>query len=213
MSTGELALHGTVWLALTAWAAAEVCRSSRREEALSSLEAGQQASEPAGQKKSHIPAGSGSPAHSPTGFLKQDQSLLTSAPTSASGWRLLWSLGALALAAHLVLAMQLHHGWSHAAAVADTARQTEAKFGVNWGGGVWFNYAMVVLWLVDAAWAWLSPIGRDAARGWCRSVRGYFLFMWFNGAVVFPTGPVRWFGLMACLAVVWSWWRGRRALT
>ncbi|HTH49194.1 MAG TPA: hypothetical protein VMB21_16885 [Candidatus Limnocylindria bacterium] len=162
MTAGELVLHSTVWLALTAWAAAEVL----------------------GQKH---------PGKRPNAF----------------DWRWLWTLGALALAVHLALAMQLRHGWSHAAAVADTARQTEAKFGLNWGGGVWFNYAMIALWMIDAAWAWASPVYRSEARGWQRAVRGYFLFMWFNGAVVFPTGPVRWFGLVACTAVVWSWWRRR----
>ncbi len=163
MSAGELALHGTVWLALTAWASTEVL--------------GQ---EPQGKR----------------------------AP--ALGWRWLWSLGAVALAVHFALAMQLRHGWSHAAAVADTARQTEAKFGLNWGGGVWFNYAMVALWILDAAWAWAAPNYRNVSHVWQWSVRGYFLFMWFNGAVVFPTGPIRWFGLVACGAVAWSWWRRRK---
>ncbi len=162
MSGGELALHGTVWLALAAWATAEVMQGTSRER------------------------------------------------KPALDWRWLWTLGALALAAHLALAMQLRHGWSHTAVVADTARQTEAKFGLSWGGGVWFNYAMVALWLVDTAGAWAAPIRRDAARGWQWLVRGYFLFMWFNGAVVFPTGPVRWFGLLACMAVAWSWWRQGR---
>lgn len=160
MSAGELALHGTVWLALTAWATTEVMGQG-----------------PQGKRASIL------------------------------DWRWLWSLGAFALTVHFALAMQLRHGWSHAAAVADTARQTEAKFGLNWGGGVWFNYAMVALWLVDAVWAWVSPARRADVRAWQWSVRGYFLFMWFNGAVVFPTGPVRWFGLIACGAVVWSWWR------
>ena len=170
MSAGELALHGTVWLALVAWTAAEVLGPTRQASGAS--------------------ANSGS----------------TTLGTNFD-WRWPWSLGALALALHFALAMQLRHGWSHAAAVADTARQTEAKFGLNWGGGVWFNYAMVALWLIDAAWAWIAPTRRAAVRGWQWYVRGYFFFMWFNGAVVFPAGPVRWFGLMACSAVAWSWWR------
>ena len=159
MSAGELALHGTVWLALAAWATAEVVPGAGRD-------------------------------RKPT-----------------PDWRWFWSVGALALATHFALAMQLRHGWSHAAAVADTARQTGEKFGLNWGGGVWFNYAMVALWLGDAAWAWTAPGSRKAAGGWQGWVRGYFFFMWFNGAVVFPAGLVRWFGLVACSAVAWSWWR------
>jgi hypothetical protein len=102
--------------------------------------------------------------------------------------------------------MQFRHGWSHAAAVAETARQTEARFGMNWGGGVWFNYAMILLWTLDAVCSWAAPTRHDRSRTWRRSVHGSFLFMWFNGAVVFPTGPVRWSGAVACAVVIAAWW-------
>jgi hypothetical protein len=174
MTTGEFALHGTVWLSLTAWATASVLPAACRQ----------------------------TPEH--------DASLTPTASTlpAACRHRLLWTLGAFALAGHFALAMQLRHHWSHAAAVADTAQQTQAKFGLNWGGGVWFNYAMVLLWLMDAAWSFLDPSRWNAAGNWPRILRGYLFFMWFNGAVVFPRGPVRWFGLFACMIVLWSWWRG-----
>jgi len=80
------------------------------------------------------------------------------------------------------------------------------------GGNVWFNYAMTAWWLLDAAWAWWSPGSWAAASFWRTARRGFFLFMWFNGAVVFPTGPVRWLGLALCLLVAGVWWRiGRKA--
>jgi hypothetical protein len=125
--------------------------------------------------------------------------------------RFWWTLGAFSLAVHFVLAMQLRHHWSHAEAVADTARQTHAKFGLNWGGGVWFNYTLIAVWLADAAWSWVAPAQWRAALVPHRILQGYLFFMWCNGAVVFAAGPVRWFGLVACGHVVWSWWRPRRS--
>jgi hypothetical protein len=121
--------------------------------------------------------------------------------------RWLWATGALAMAAHLVAAMHLRHEWSHALAVAETARQTLARFGLNWGGGIWFNYALTILWLADAVWAWrdLEAWGRPSPWRACR--RAFFLFMWLNGAVVFPAGPVRWCGTVVCVIVLLAWWR------
>lgn len=136
--------------------------------------------------------------------------LLLSGVRRPSQARLAWSIGALALAVHLAFAMHFKHDWSHAAAVADTARQTAGKFGMNWGGGVWFNYALAAWWLLDAAWAWRSPGSWAGVSRWRTARRGFFLFMWFNGAVVFPTGPVRWVGLALCLLVAAAWWRDRR---
>lgn len=176
MSARDALLHGTVWVAMTAWAAAEACRAlgPRR---------------PRDDGASATTAVHGRPA--------------LSHPDAA---RILWTIGALSLAAHLAAAMQFRHGWSHAAAVAETARQTEAKFGMNWGGGVWSNYAMILLWIVDAVCSWVAPTVHDRSRTWRRSVQRSFLFMWFNGAVVFPTGPVRGSGAIACAVVIAAWW-------
>jgi hypothetical protein len=121
--------------------------------------------------------------------------------------RVVWSIGALALLVHLALAMHWKHGWSHAAAVADTARQTNERFSLNWGGGVWLNYLMIAWWLLDAAWLWRSPANWAASSPWRTARRGFFLFMWFNGAVVFPTGAVRWLALGLCVAVTMAWWK------
>jgi hypothetical protein len=129
------------------------------------------------------------------------------APTSG---RAAWSIGALAALAHIALAFHVHHGWSHAAALADTARQTAAVTGRGWGGGVYVNYLFAVLWPADAAWWW-----RDAAsfhrrpRGLDAAVRGFLWFMFLNGAFVFVPGPARWLGLGAAAAVAAAWYRGR----
>ena len=183
MSARDVLLHGTVWAAMATWAAAEACRALRP------------------WRPRDDEATATTTVHGRPGLSCHDAA------------RILWTIGALSLAAHLAAAMEFRHGWSHAAAVAETARQTEAKFGMNWGGGVWFNYAMILLWIVDAGFSWAAPRLHDRSSTWRRSVHGFFLFMWFNGAVAFPTGPVRWSGAVACAVVIaawwWTWHRGR----
>src|SRR5438093_12395347 len=53
--------------------------------------------------------------------------------------RWLNSVGCTAFLAHVASAFQFYHDWSHSAAYADTARQTEELFGWNWGGGIYFK--------------------------------------------------------------------------
>jgi len=55
--------------------------------------------------------------------------------------------GLLLLAVHIVMAMGVRHGWSHAAAITATARQTSVVYGLDWGGGVYVNYLFVAVWL------------------------------------------------------------------
>jgi hypothetical protein len=126
----------------------------------------------------------------------------------------LWSAGGGLLLAHFASAFHLRHHWSHAAAVADTARQMRDLTGLEWGGGVWFNYAFTLLWAADviAWWGWTSPWQR--ATNWLLFTRLFFLFMWLNAAFVFVRGPARWVGLAICgapvLARVVVRWRGQR---
>lgn len=110
--------------------------------------------------------------------------------------RIVWVAGAVAFVLHVVCAFQFFHGWSHAAALADTARQTKELTGFDSGSGLYLNYLFAVTWLVDAAW-WLR-VGKDR---YCRrnpwvtwSLHAFFLFMFINGAIVFGKGPVRWYG-------------------
>jgi hypothetical protein len=134
----------------------------------------------------------------------------TAARADVNAGRAPWAVGALAALAHTLLAFHVHHGWSHDAALAATARDTAAVVGWRWGGGLYFNYVFVLLWLADAAWWWLDaasfarrPPYADAA------VRFFLWFMFANGAFVFVRGPARWMGLAAAIAVAWAWYRGR----
>ena len=77
-----------------------------------------------------------------------------------------WLAGVLLLAVHIAMAMAIVHGWSHASAVAATARATNAVFGVDWGGGVYANYLFLIVWAAETAWWRASPAsyaGRSAA--------------------------------------------------
>jgi hypothetical protein len=134
----------------------------------------------------------------------------TAPAASASAGRMPWTLGAVAALVHVILAFHVHHAWSHAAALADTARQTAAVTGLDWGGGLYVNYAFVALWSADVAWWWLAPrsfAGRPA--GLDGAIRLFLWFMFVNGAFVFVRGPMRWAGASAAVAVLAAWYRGR----
>ena len=47
------------------------------------------------------------------------------------------------------------------------------------------------------------------ARAWTFVLRGIFLFMIANGAVVFVVGPRRVPGIAIIAALVWIWWGSR----
>src|SRR5262249_46558697 len=122
--------------------------------------------------------------------------------------RAAFTAGGLTLLAHSALAFELRHGWSHAAALQDTARQTEAVLGRAFGGGLYVNYFFLAVWSIEILWWWLAPggyRGRNRRLDW--SVRGFFAFMFVNAAVVFAHGRLRVVGALALLAVAWSWYR------
>ncbi len=117
-----------------------------------------------------------------------------------------WLLGAAAYLGHVAAAFAVHHGWSHAAAYAYTAARTDTLLGLAWGGGLWVNYAFTVLWAGETLWWHVWPAGHARrARAWTPAVRGVFLFMIVNGAVVFVDGPGRWLGIaiVAALLAIW----------
>ena len=123
-----------------------------------------------------------------------------------------WTVGALAALGHSAAAFHVHYGWSHGAALSETARQTAAVTGLDWGGGLYINYLFLALWTADAGWWWLRPVTFDRRpKALDRAVRAFLLFMFVNGAVVFAKGPIRAVGTAAVLAVLAAWYRGRGA--
>ena len=122
--------------------------------------------------------------------------------------RILNSAGCVLFIAHVTSAFHFYHHWSHTAAYAETARQTSEYFGVNWGGGIYFNYVFLGLWLVQVIASWTRPVSPQQGVGWLSWVlRGFVLMMILNGAVIFAHGPMRWLGLLLCVLLVASWRR------
>jgi hypothetical protein len=121
--------------------------------------------------------------------------------------RLAWTLACAALLAHVACAFHFYHGWSHASAYLDTARQTDEVFGLDWGGGLYINYALMTGWVLDVAWWWAT--GPDSygrrPRLLTAAWQGFLLFIFFNATVVFKGGAARWAGLGVCLCVCVAW--------
>jgi len=121
-----------------------------------------------------------------------------------------WTAGCLCLIVHAAFAFNYYHDWSQADAYRETARQTAEVFGINWGGGLFINYALMLAWLADAGWWWASPEShRNRPRIIDRIWQGFLLFIIFNATVVFKAGPLRWIGLALCAALIVLWWRNR----
>jgi hypothetical protein len=120
-----------------------------------------------------------------------------------------WAMGCVSIIAHVAFAYHFYHNWSQASVYRETARQTAEVTGLDWGGGVFFNYALVIGWVIDVAYWRLR--GLDAYRN--RPLRlaaawqGFLFFIVFNATVVFKTGALRWIGLGFCLwmASLWSY--------
>ena len=122
------------------------------------------------------------------------------------GPRVMLTVGCLLYLAHVVAAFSSEHAWSHATAYASTARQTEALFGLDWGGGLYVNYAFSALWVSEVVWWWMASASYLHRERWKHiTVRAVFLFMIANGAVVFVNGPMRWVGLAIVATLVTTW--------
>lgn len=132
-------------------------------------------------------------------------------PGRKSRWdaaaRVAWTTGCASLIAHIICAFQFYHGWSHESAYRDTARQTEEVFGLNWGGGLFINYVLLIAWVVDIAWWWLSGLDSYRSRPWPLVAvwHGFIVFIIFNATVVFADGIVRWVGLCICASLCFAW--------
>ena len=72
------------------------------------------------------------------------------------------------------------------------------------------NYAFTLLWIGEGVWWQALPASyARRAPAWTPAVRGAFLFMIANGAVVFVSGPRRLVGLAVVAALIWIWRRPR----
>ncbi len=111
--------------------------------------------------------------------------------------RVVWTLGCIFFIAHVLAAFGYYHNFSPQAAYDDTARQTKEQLGFAFGGGIYFSYLFLVLWILDVAWRWLGPATRPAWFDW--PLHAFMFFIAFNGAIVFEGGVSRAAGIVACL--------------
>jgi hypothetical protein len=121
---------------------------------------------------------------------------------TAARWS--WTIGCLLLWLHVALAMHVVYHWDHAQLLRETARQTADLTGINWPGGVYLNYAFMLLWAADAAYWQIAGDQRYRRRApWLSTIIQVFLaFIAINAVIVFAKGPVRWTGVAACAIVI-----------
>lgn len=119
--------------------------------------------------------------------------------------RIVWTLGCGFFVAHVIAAFGYYHHFSHQAAYDDTARQTKEQLGFAFGGGIYFSYVFLALWIGDVSWRWLAPVTRPAWFDW--SLHAFMFFIAFNGAIVFEGGISRVAGIVASvvLAALLMW--------
>jgi hypothetical protein len=118
--------------------------------------------------------------------------------------RLAWTAGCVLYLCHVAFAFHFYHGWSHAAAYEATRAETLRVVGLNWGGGLYFNYALTALWAADVIWWWWVGDRRYIRRHGAVSgtVHGFFALMALNATVVFETGPLRVAGLIGAAVII-----------
>lgn len=116
--------------------------------------------------------------------------------------------GLVAAVIHILIAMGAVHGWSHASAIAATAAQTNAFFGLDWGGGVYVNYAFIALWAGELVWWRARPERYGAWSGWSLwLVRAFYFIVIANAAVVFASGWRRILGAVLVSALTITYLR------
>ena len=129
------------------------------------------------------------------------------APHSPWPWRA-WTIGAVFCAAHMVIAMGFHHGWSHEHAIRETAARSAAVYGFGWSGGLYVNYAFLILWIAETLWWAVDPDSysrRSPVVTWL--LRVFYAIIIVNGVVIFASAPGRVAGVTLSAWLAWIWWR------
>jgi len=124
--------------------------------------------------------------------------------TSIARWA--WTIACACLCLHVICAYHFYHRWSQDSAYRETARQTANVVGIEWGGGLYFNYALIAGWLLDVVWWWRSlDLYRRRSAVLTAIWQGFVLFMIFNATVVFKAGSLRIIGVIMTLVLCSLW--------
>ena len=125
--------------------------------------------------------------------------------------RRLWTAGCGLFFAHVLMGFGGFYGWSHEVAVAVAAQATYDLTNIRWGGGLYANYLFTLVWLADALWWWINPLGYARRPRWLRRLlMGFMVLMVLGGTVLFTQNPLRWVVLAGFVAVVAKRWRAGR---
>ena len=116
--------------------------------------------------------------------------------TKAAATKWLWTAGWLVLVVHTAAAFHFRHDWSPALAADHVAKRTEEVVGFYWAGGIWFNYALLLVWGVDVGLMWADR----RSNVWFWFVHGFLAMMVISATVVF--GPAYWWIAAGMFAVV-----------
>lgn len=117
--------------------------------------------------------------------------------------RIFWTAGCCAMLTHIACAFHFYHRWSHAAAYAETARETAKIYGFNWGGGLFINYFLIIGWIVDVIWWWRGlEIYRNRSKIFSIVWHVFLFFIFFNATVIFEDGLLRWLWLVFTLILI-----------
>ena len=105
--------------------------------------------------------------------------------------RTLWTIGGAAYLVHLWAVFEYLHHWSHATALAHVAETTQRVTRSNASYGLYINYAFSLAWVLYVLGSYVTAFPRWVHRAWI----AWFLFMAFNGCIVFVLNPFRWLGV------------------
>lgn len=115
-----------------------------------------------------------------------------------------WTWGLITFLVHLAAAFHFYHHWSHQHAFERT-RETSGV-----GEGIYISYLFTLLWGTDVAIWWLWPQAYAARSPWIgRLLHAFLLFIVFNGAIVYESGPIRWVGAAGFVLLGAAWARER----
>lgn len=117
-----------------------------------------------------------------------------------------WTLGLISYLVHVAVAFHYFHQWSHRVAVEYTQRTS------GFGSGIYASYLFSLVWLADVLMAWMSPQKyANRSQFQTNAVHLFLLFMVFNGAIVFASGPTRWISLAVfCWILAYFWFRSQQ---
>lgn len=124
--------------------------------------------------------------------------------------RLAYLAAAVALGLHVLWSMLAVHQGSLQAAIEHTAQQTQTQVGVAVGESIYANFALLGLWLLDAAVWTLSPAWAQLRRKGRWVIWLILLFFYFNAAIIFAHGFGRILGIAAHITILGVWLTAKR---